>query len=74
MRVLLGSGWFFFHLYISDQRNKLQSSLLLLLFQLMNALKMGTVSNSRLAMAARFSVEREGKTQPIPVERSGGGV
>lgn len=42
--------------------------------QLMNALKMGTVSNSRLAMAARFSVEREGKTQPIPVERSGGGV
>lgn len=40
----------------------------------MNALKMGTVSNSRLAMAARFSVEREGKTQPIPVERSGGGV
>lgn len=38
--------------------------------QLMQALKMGTVTNSRFAMAAQMSIDREA----IPVERSGGGV
>lgn len=47
---------------------------LFLFFQLMNALKMGVISNSRLAMAAQFSAESEVKSKPIPVERSGGGV
>ncbi|KAL8587698.1 glycerol-3-phosphate dehydrogenase [Nucella lapillus] len=45
--------------------------------QLMRALKEGTISNSRFAMAAQLSAEREGATattQVIPVERSGGGV
>ncbi|XP_076459057.1 glycerol-3-phosphate dehydrogenase, mitochondrial-like isoform X2 [Babylonia areolata] len=43
--------------------------------QLMQALKEGTVSNSRFAMAAELNAEREGvTTQKIPVERSGGGV
>ena len=40
----------------------------------MNALKMGAVSNSRFAMAARFNDEDEGRSKAIPVERSGGGV
>ncbi|KAL8565474.1 glycerol-3-phosphate dehydrogenase [Nucella lapillus] len=42
--------------------------------QLMNALKIGTVSNSRFAMATRLSDEDEGRVKAIPVERSGGGV
>lgn len=40
------------------------------LFQLMSALKNGTVSNSRFAKA----VEKISESEQIPVERSGGGV
>ena len=39
-------------------------------FQLMNALKTGSVTNSRLAKAAELSKDKE----RISVERSGGGV
>ncbi|XP_076452540.1 glycerol-3-phosphate dehydrogenase, mitochondrial-like [Babylonia areolata] len=39
--------------------------------QLMNALKIGTVTNSRLAMVTQLNEER---AKAIPVERSGGGV